>query len=46
MSIWKLLGFRVNHKCIAKYNQQAIEQQNMRIERLYRDINYYGITTY
>lgn len=43
MTIWELLGFGVNHERIAKYEQKAIEQQNLRIQGLVRDINYHGI---
>ncbi|MDQ7982671.1 MAG: hypothetical protein REH79_00420 [Spiroplasma sp.] len=43
MTIWELLGFGVNHERLVKYEQKAIEQQNMRIEGLVRDINYHGI---
>lgn len=43
MSIWKFLGFGINHERIAKYNQKEIEAQNIRIEGLCREINYFGI---
>lgn len=43
ISIWKFLSFGVKYKRIAKYNQQGIEQQNIRIKQLCMDINIHAI---
>lgn len=43
MSIWKFLGLETNHKRIAKYNQKAIDHQNVQIKSCCNTIMLEGI---